>query len=146
MWRQVLPGLLARLSGLIPPELPRGSHFQRRVRIRLVELLEGSGQLGQDGGTHSPGVLRGLEKVDQMFVFTMAAYNLTRLRTRGQVSPQGVQWAPKGRHKAPGIGFEDEKDLEFQMQMEIRATRSASEGFALKRGIFQQPARRLTSS
>lgn len=36
-------------------------------------------------------LVRGLEKVDQMFVLTMGAYNLTRLRTLGQVRPQGAQ-------------------------------------------------------
>ena len=36
-------------------------------------------------------LVRGLEKVDQMFVLTMAAYNLTRLRTLGQVRLQGAQ-------------------------------------------------------
>ena len=34
-------------------------------------------------------LVRGLEKVDQMFVLTMTAYNLTRLRTLGQVRLQG---------------------------------------------------------
>jgi hypothetical protein len=34
-------------------------------------------------------LVRGLEKVDQMFVLTMAAYNLTRVRTLGQVRLQG---------------------------------------------------------
>lgn len=33
----------------------------------------------------------GLKKVDQMFVLTMGAYNLTRLRTLGQVRLQGPQ-------------------------------------------------------
>ena len=32
-------------------------------------------------------LVRGLDKVDQMFVLTMSAYNLTRLRTLGQVRP-----------------------------------------------------------
>ncbi len=36
-------------------------------------------------------LVRGLQKVDQMFVLTMAAYNLTRLRTLGQVRLQGAQ-------------------------------------------------------
>lgn len=36
-------------------------------------------------------LVRGLEKVDQMFVLTMTAYNLTRLRTLGQVRPQCAQ-------------------------------------------------------
>ena len=33
-------------------------------------------------------MVRGLEKVDQLFVLTMTAYNLTRMRTLGQVRPQ----------------------------------------------------------
>lgn len=36
-------------------------------------------------------LVRGLKKVDQMFVLTMTAYNLTRLRALGQVRPQGAQ-------------------------------------------------------
>ncbi len=36
-------------------------------------------------------LVRGLEKVDQMFVLTMTAYNLTRVRTLGQVRPQCAQ-------------------------------------------------------
>jgi hypothetical protein len=35
-------------------------------------------------------MVRGLEKVDQMFVLTMAAYNLTRMRTLGQIRLQGA--------------------------------------------------------
>lgn len=33
-------------------------------------------------------MVRGLEKVDQLFVLTMAAYNLTRMRTLEQIRPQ----------------------------------------------------------
>lgn len=33
-------------------------------------------------------MVRGIEKVDQMFVLTMAAYNLTRMRTLGQIRLQ----------------------------------------------------------
>lgn len=33
-------------------------------------------------------MVRGLKKVDQLFVLTMAAYNLTRMRTLGQVRAQ----------------------------------------------------------
>jgi hypothetical protein len=32
-------------------------------------------------------MVRGLERVDQMFVLTMTAYNLTRMRTLGQIRP-----------------------------------------------------------
>ena len=34
--------------------------------------------------------VRGLDKVDQLFVLTMAAYNLTRMRTLGQIRLQGT--------------------------------------------------------
>jgi transposase len=33
-------------------------------------------------------MVRGLKRVDQLFVLTMAAYNLTRMRTLGQIRPQ----------------------------------------------------------
>lgn len=36
-------------------------------------------------------MLRGLDKVDQLFTLTMAAYNLTRMRTLGQLRPQPAQ-------------------------------------------------------
>jgi transposase len=35
-------------------------------------------------------MVRGIERVDQMFVLTMAAYNLTRMRTLGQIRLQAV--------------------------------------------------------
>ena len=35
-------------------------------------------------------MVRGLRKVDQLFVLTMAAYNLTRMRTLGQIRAQGA--------------------------------------------------------
>ena len=35
-------------------------------------------------------MVRGLDKVDQLFVLTMAAYNLTRMRTLGQIRLQGT--------------------------------------------------------
>ena len=36
-------------------------------------------------------MVRGLKKVDQMFVLTMAAYNLVRMRTLGQIRVQAAQ-------------------------------------------------------
>ena len=36
-------------------------------------------------------MVRGIERVDQMFVLTMAAYNLVRMRTLGQIRLQGAQ-------------------------------------------------------
>ena len=35
-------------------------------------------------------MVRGLDKVDQLFVLTMAAYKLTRMRGLGQIRPQGT--------------------------------------------------------
>jgi hypothetical protein len=36
-------------------------------------------------------MVRGLDKVDQLLTLTMAAYNLTRLRTLAQLRPQFAQ-------------------------------------------------------
>jgi hypothetical protein len=36
-------------------------------------------------------MVQGLDKVDQLLTLTMAAYNLTRLRTLGQLRSQGAQ-------------------------------------------------------
>jgi transposase len=36
-------------------------------------------------------MVRGLKRVEQVFVLTMAAYNLTRMRTLGQIRPQTAQ-------------------------------------------------------
>jgi ABC-type nitrate/sulfonate/bicarbonate transport system permease component len=38
-------------------------------------------------------MVRGLKKVDQLFVLMMAAYNLTRMRTLGKVRQQATQAA-----------------------------------------------------
>lgn len=40
---------------------------------------------------HIRQVVRGLEKVEQVFVLTMTTYNLTRARTAGQVRQQCAQ-------------------------------------------------------
>ena len=40
-------------------------------------------------------MVRGLDKVDQLFVLTMAAYNLTRMRTLGQIRLQGTSEGQK---------------------------------------------------
>lgn len=37
-------------------------------------------------------LVRGIPRVDQMFVLTMAAYNLTRLRGLGQIRLSGQMW------------------------------------------------------
>ena len=35
-------------------------------------------------------MVRGLKRVDHLFVLTMTAYNLTRMRSLGQIRPQGL--------------------------------------------------------
>ena len=35
-------------------------------------------------------MVRGLKKVDQLFVLNMAAYNLVRMRSLGYIRPQAV--------------------------------------------------------
>ena len=36
-------------------------------------------------------MVRGIKKVDQVFLLAMAAYNLVRMRTLGQIRPEVVQ-------------------------------------------------------
>jgi len=52
---------------------------------KLIE--QGFGWAKTVGGMRQV-MVRGLKKVDQMFVLTMAAYNLIRMRTLGQIHPQ----------------------------------------------------------
>lgn len=47
-------------------------------------------RLGQADGADPAGGGTRLEKVDQLLTLTMAAYNLTRLRTLGFVRPAGA--------------------------------------------------------
>jgi transposase len=55
---------------------------------KLIE--QGFGWAKTVGGMRQV-MVRGLKKVDQMFVLTMAAYNLVRMRTLGQIRPLGAQ-------------------------------------------------------
>ncbi|MDR6201345.1 transposase, partial [Paraburkholderia graminis] len=55
---------------------------------KLIE--QGFGWAKTVGGMRQV-MVRGLKKVDQMFVLTMAAYNLVRMRTLGQIRTQVAQ-------------------------------------------------------
>jgi transposase len=55
---------------------------------KLIE--QGFGWAKTVGGMRQV-MVRGLKKVDQMFVLTMAAYNLVRMRTLGQIRAQAAQ-------------------------------------------------------
>ena len=63
-----------------------GYAISQRKR-KLIE--QGFGWAKTVGGIRQV-MVRGLERVDQMFVLTMAAYNLTRMRTLGQIRLQGA--------------------------------------------------------
>ena len=58
------------------------------ISMQKRKLIEqGFGWAKTVGGMRQV-MVRGIEKVDQMFVLTMAAFNLTRMRSLGQIRPQ----------------------------------------------------------
>ena len=67
--------------------LSEGYAISQRKR-KLIE--QGFGWAKTVGGIRQV-MVRGIKRVDQMFVLTMAAYNLVRMRTLGQLRPQGAQ-------------------------------------------------------
>ena len=89
---QVVPHVAQNTSGrrsAVPDEIARSSVYgismQRRKRIE-----QGFGWAKTIGQIRQV-MVRGLKKVDQMFVLNMAAYNLVRMRSLGQVRLQGVR-------------------------------------------------------
>ena len=74
--RSAMPDAIAQSEGYAVSQQKR----------KLIE--QGFGWAKTVGGIRQV-MVRGLERVDQMFVLTMAAYNLTRMRTLGQIRLQG---------------------------------------------------------
>lgn len=74
--RSAVPDAIAQTDGYAVSQQKR----------KLIE--QGFGWAKTVGGIRQV-MVRGLERVDQMFVLTMAAYNLTRMRTLGQLRVQG---------------------------------------------------------
>ncbi|ABM39757.1 transposase, IS4 family (plasmid) [Polaromonas naphthalenivorans CJ2] len=74
--RSAVPDAIAQIEGYAISQQKR----------KLIE--QGFGWAKTVGGIRQV-MVRGLERVDQMFVLTMAAYNLTRMRTLGQIRLQG---------------------------------------------------------
>jgi len=74
--RSAVPDAIAKSEGYAVSQQKR----------KLIE--QGFGWAKTVGGIRQV-MVRGLERVDQMFVLTMAAYNLTRMRTLGQIRLQG---------------------------------------------------------
>lgn len=85
----VLPHVAQNTSGrrsAVPDEIAASVGYQiSQTKRKLIE--QGFGWAKTVGGMRQV-MVRGLEKVDQMFVLTMSAYNLTRLRTLGLVRLQ----------------------------------------------------------
>jgi len=89
---KVLPHVAQNTSGrrsAVPDEIAQsdgyGVSMQRRKRIE-----QGFGWAKTIGQMRQV-MVRGLKKVDQMFVLNMAAYNLVRMRSLGQVRLQGAR-------------------------------------------------------
>ena len=85
----VLPHVAQNTSGrrsAVPDEIAPSVGYQiSQTKRKLIE--QGFGWAKTVGRMRQV-MVRGLEKVDQMFVLTMSAYNLTRLRTLGSVRLQ----------------------------------------------------------
>ena len=60
------------------------------ISIQKRKLIEQGFGWAKTVGRMRQVMVRGLQKVDQMFVLTMAAYNLTRMRSLGQIRPQAA--------------------------------------------------------
>ena len=87
---KVLPHVAQNTSGrssAVPDAIAQTQGYGvSQQKRKLIE--QGFGWAKTVGGMRQV-MVRGLERVDQMFVLTMAAYNLTRMRTLGQIRLQG---------------------------------------------------------
>ena len=84
MWRKTPPGDAQRFPMSVANTEGYSISQQKR---KLIE--QGFGWAKTIGNMRQV-MVRGLENVDQMFVLTMAAYNLTRMRTLGQIRPEAA--------------------------------------------------------
>jgi hypothetical protein len=85
---QVLPQVAQNTrnrKSAVPDSVAQGEPYAiLQQRRKLIEQGFGRAKLV---GPIRQVMVRGLKKVDQLFVLTMAAYNLKRMRTLGQVRP-----------------------------------------------------------
>ncbi|KQV59514.1 IS5 family transposase [Duganella sp. Root336D2] len=73
-------------SSAVPESIAQSVGYAiSQQKRKLIE--QGFGWAKSVGGMRQV-MVRGLKKVDQMFVLTMAAYNLVRMRTLGEIRPQ----------------------------------------------------------
>jgi hypothetical protein len=73
----------------VPGEIAQTEGYAISQRKRKL-IEQGSGWAKTVGGIRQV-MERGLKRVDHMFVLTMAAYNLVRMRGLAQVRPQCAQ-------------------------------------------------------
>lgn len=90
--RNVVPHVAQNTSGrssAVPDMIAQSEGYAISQQKR--KLIEQGFGWAKSVGTMRQVMVRGLRKVDQMFVLTMAAYNLVRMRSLGKVRPQPVQ-------------------------------------------------------
>jgi len=88
---KVIPHVAQNTSGrrsAVPDEIANTEGYSISQQKR--KLIEQGFGWAKTIGNMRQVMVRGLEKVDQMFVLTMAAYNLTRMRTLGQLRPEAA--------------------------------------------------------
>ena len=89
---KVTPHVAQNTSGrksAVPDEIAQTEGYVTSQRKR--KLIEQGFGWAKTVGNIRQVMVRGLERVDQMFVLTMAVYNLVRMRSLGQVRPQPAQ-------------------------------------------------------
>lgn len=89
---KVTPHVAQNKSGrasAVPDEIAASEGYAISQQKR--KLIEQGFGWGKFIGPIRQVMVRGIKKVDQLFMMTMAAYNLVRMRTLGQVRPQGAQ-------------------------------------------------------
>ena len=88
---KVTPHVAQNTSGrksAVPDEIAQTEGYATSQRKRKL-IEQGFGWAKTVGGIRQV-MVRGLKRVDQMFVLTMAAYNLVRMRSLAEVRPQGA--------------------------------------------------------
>ena len=86
---QVTPHVAQNTSGrrsAVPDAIARSEGYA--VSQQKRKLIEQGFGWAKTVGRMRQVMVRGLRKVDQMFVLSMAAYNLVRMRLLGQIRPQ----------------------------------------------------------
>lgn len=86
---KVIPHVAQNTSGrrsAVPDAIAASEGYA--VSIQKRKLIEQGFGWAKTVGRIRQVMVRGLKRVDQVFVLTMAAYNLTRMRTLGQMRPE----------------------------------------------------------